>query len=190
MRIAASVLICLLFIGHAYAEDCGRIKNLKAIVLFCEQGSIEDCKETEADIVKDILRHYRITIVNRNNLASILDEKKLAGSGLTSEYYAKIEKITGASHILKFRPRCRKVIDGEDLIIDYTLINLSTSEIEFFKTIYRMTMDDEEVFEHLDKCRKSIVDEAFDDDLGLDKAPSPANKEYPKGWQKAPTPGK
>ncbi len=167
------------------ALDCGRIKNLKSIVLLCEGVDHDFCKETEKDIIKMAMRYSNIPIVDRSNLANVLDEKKLIASGLTSEDYAKIGHITGASHMLKFRPYWRedRKSGGESIVIDYTLINLSTSEIEYLKTIDRMYLGqkrldtEEEIFQRFEECRErkrsSIIDEVFPKER-QQEAPAPA----------------
>jgi len=154
-------LLCFSIIAYAYTDDCGKIGNLKSITMLCESKSGDMCAETEREIATSLINHTHISLVTRTNMKDIINEKKLSASGLTSDSYLQIRKITGASHLLKFSPRLEKdwvttakAKSGElyDLIIDLSLINLSTSEIEYTTTCDINSLRREVVW--LDICKK------------------------------------
>ncbi len=131
-----SMMIFLIFsfflAGNAWGQDSSKnmegqkITPIKGVIMLCVgQTNTEECDEGEILLY---LNNSHIRILTRKHLKAILDEKSLLMSGLTErEKSEELGKMLGASHILLFK----KISDKWGYSMDYQLININSSEIEY-----------------------------------------------------------
>jgi hypothetical protein len=103
-----------------------KITPIKGIIIVCSgQANTEECDEAYLGY---LFNNSPIKIVTRQHLKAIFEEKSLQMSGLTEkEKSEELGKLLGASHILLYKTISDKLGYG----VDYTLININSSEIEY-----------------------------------------------------------
>ena len=125
-------VVLVLAVGTAcgYEPPAGlkgeKITPIKGIIVVCGgQSNTDECDEA---YLLQLFNNSPIKVLTRQHLKRIFDEKSLQMSGLTErEKSEELGKILGASHILLFK----KISDNLGYSMDYTLINIHSSEIEY-----------------------------------------------------------
>jgi hypothetical protein len=123
----------LLMAGSVWGYDWAtatkgkKITPIKGIIIVCSgQANTEECEEAYLGY---LFNNSPIKIVTRQHLKAIFEEKSLQMSGLTEkEKSQELGKLLGASHILLYK----KISDEWGISMDYTLININSSEIEYY----------------------------------------------------------